>query len=170
MSPDNTPPVASANIATAPNLAGLSNVAVRLLGTERVTRLVFRVSAALTVILAVAMAVAKGWHHGLGALEGGGIVVGDVAIFMWFLRKVMSGPLTTPIWKTIVKFYLISLVNIIVCVLIIKFGLGAPLAFVAGLGLFLPALILGLLFSLFGKPPAGPAQADRAETGPPSDA
>jgi hypothetical protein len=112
----------------------------------RAAGLVLWASIIMTVMMIVVFWVLKGIWWGLGALEGGGMVAVDLAIFKWFTSKVKPGPSTTPLWKTVVKFYLVSIANMIVCFLVIKFRLGAPLAFLAGLGIFLPAITSGLIF------------------------
>jgi hypothetical protein len=119
---------------------------------NRAAGLVLWAAVVLTIITLVILTVIKGFYYGLGALEGGALVVIDVVIFRWFVSNTKPGPSTTPLWKTVIKFYLVSLANILVCFVVIKFDIGSPLTFLAGLGVFLPAFVLGLLLSLFGRP------------------
>ncbi|MDR1309173.1 MAG: hypothetical protein LBL95_04660 [Deltaproteobacteria bacterium] len=111
----------------------------------RAAGLVFWSSMVLTVILVSILAIWKGLFLGLGALVGGAMVVADMAVLRLFVSKTMPGPLTVPLWKTVVRFYLVSLANMLVCFLVVKFRLGHPLGFLAGLGVFLPSSALGLL-------------------------
>jgi hypothetical protein len=166
------------------NSSGMDSSALKVSATEsvgaeklgaltRVIRLIFWLATILTAVLVGLFVVSKGLYFGLGALIGGALVVVDVAIFGYFLSKARPGRLTTPLWKTIVKFYLVSLANMLICFVVIKFNLGSPITFLAGLGVFLPALTLGLVFSVFlgsgqkvakaGQAPAG-QKADLAGT------
>ena len=104
---------------------------------KRAAGLIFCATIVMTVILAVVFAVVKGAYYGLGANLGGAMVAVDVFLFRWFVSKAKPGRLTTALWKTVVKFYLVSFGNIVACFFIIKFNLGSPLTFLAGLGVFL---------------------------------
>jgi hypothetical protein len=109
--------------------------------------MIFLAATVLTLALVAAFWALFSFSHALGALLGGAMVVVDVLIFRRYVAKVKPGPQASPLWKVVVKFYLVSFANIIFCFLVIKFGIGAPLAFLAGLGVFLPALIVGLILN-----------------------
>ncbi|MDR2386728.1 MAG: ATP synthase subunit I [Deltaproteobacteria bacterium] len=133
------------------------------------TNLCFWAALVLTIILTGVFVGLKGFYYGLGALEGGALVVLDLAIFRWFLSKASPGRSSVPLWKTVVKFYLVSLFNMLICFLVIKFNIGSPFTFLAGLGLFLPAMLLGLIVVTMGFGQSGPklkaaqSQADTAQ-------
>jgi hypothetical protein len=71
----------------------------------------------------------------------------DLVIFRFFVSNAKLGPATSPLWKTVVKFYIISIANMVYCFLVIRFNVGSPLTFLLGLGVFLPALVIGLILA-----------------------
>jgi hypothetical protein len=103
----------------------------------------------ITALGAVILCCFQKLFWGLGYLLGGAIVVGDCYLFYRFACRSRPGRLEKPLWVTVVKFYLVSVINIGLCFLVIKFGLGHPLGFLFGLLVFLPAVSLGLLKYLF---------------------
>ncbi|MDR0356592.1 MAG: hypothetical protein LBJ64_12785 [Deltaproteobacteria bacterium] len=130
----------------------------------KVAVVIMAVGIALNALQILVFFLLKGAFFGVGAVEGGALVVLDLWIFKKFAADSRPGRLQKPLWVTIVKFYLVSLANIAVCFLVLKFKLGHPLSFIAGLGTFLPALTVGVIaFFIYAKdkPSAGQSSGGR---------
>ncbi|MDR3134520.1 MAG: ATP synthase subunit I [Deltaproteobacteria bacterium] len=111
----------------------------------RAAVVVFWASVVITVALAVAFAIWGSLYHGLGALVGGALVIIDAAIFRRYVSRASPGRVSSPLWKTVVKFYVVSVANMLACFLVIRLNIGSPLTFLAGLGVFMPAVGLAIV-------------------------
>jgi hypothetical protein len=112
----------------------------------RMAGVVFISGMVMSILLSLIFYSFWGFYHFIGALLGSLTVTADFFIFKVFAKNARPGPLAKPLWHTVVKFYVISAANILVCFLVIKFGLGHPLSFVAGLGVFIPSTLVGVVF------------------------
>ncbi|MDR1656970.1 MAG: hypothetical protein LBT47_05370 [Deltaproteobacteria bacterium] len=121
-----------------------------------IVRLTARV---LTVGLVLALSAFKGLFWGWGVVMAGLLLEGNLDAFVVFIRKARPGVLKTSLWVTLIWFYLIFILTILVCFLVIRFKLGHPVGFLTGLGIFLPSILAGLLSVAFAGnaiPAAGP--------------
>ncbi|MDR2456540.1 MAG: ATP synthase subunit I [Deltaproteobacteria bacterium] len=98
----------------------------------------------LIIFLAAAAGVWKGPMWAVGVLVGGLVIELNLDAFISFVLKARPGRLSVPLWLTVVKFNLAFVLTVAVCVLVIKFRLGDPLAFLFGLLVFLPAIVAGM--------------------------
>ncbi|MDR1546399.1 MAG: hypothetical protein LBU12_06760 [Deltaproteobacteria bacterium] len=83
-----------------------------------------------------------------GALMGGLVLEANLTLFKRFAASCRPGPLTTSLWATLLRFYLAFAGTVLYCLAVVKFGLGAPIAFLLALVAFIPAIVLGLLSCL----------------------
>jgi hypothetical protein len=134
----------------------------------RLARLAARIMAAAAAGL---LALLAGPFHALGAVMGGLVVEANLDLFLAFARGAVPGRLSVPLWVAVLKFNVAFVLTLAVCVLIVKFRIGHPLAFLLGLSVFIPAVIAGILLywrkrSAGAPPPAlGPAKASGAASG-----
>lgn len=97
------------------------------------------------ILLTIFLGARKGPFWGLGVLVAGALLEINLSLMLTTLKKAKPGPLTVPLWVSVVKFNLIIIADMIVCFLVVKFHLGEPLAFLLGLLMFPPALLAGLV-------------------------
>ncbi|MDR2339930.1 MAG: ATP synthase subunit I [Deltaproteobacteria bacterium] len=107
-------------------------------------RLVFRI---LAVALIIVMGFLKGPFFSLGVLMGALIVDVNLSIFHYVVRKSDPANPGSPIWVTILKFYLLFAGTALYVFLCIFLHIGEPLGFLVGILCFLPALILTFLWA-----------------------
>jgi hypothetical protein len=114
----------------------------------------------LTVTLALFLSLSKDYSWGVGALLGGAILEVNLSLFKRFVAGSQPGRLRVPLWITLVKFYGLCLATMLACFLVVKFKLGNPLAFLLGLGVFIPSVVVGLGWYLFTRKPSPPPSPD----------
>ena len=109
-------------------------------------------SAAL--VMAGVCAVIGGEEWLIGALLGGLVVEFNLSLLIRTLARSANWP-GRSLGPTLVRFYLIFGLTIVVCVLIVRSHFGHPLAFLLGLLSFLIGLGLGLLSFAVSRPKPG---------------
>ena len=106
--------------------------------------IVRRVARIAILLLAASLGFWRGPMWAIGALVGGVLIEINLHLFISTVRQARPGPLRVPIWLTIIKFNLAFLATLAACVLVVKFRLGDPLAFLLGLMVFLPSVLAGM--------------------------
>jgi hypothetical protein len=124
----------------------------------------------LSATVAAILGVWRGPSWAAGVLVGGVLVEINLTLMIAMVRGARPGPLKAPLWLTVVKFNLAFVGTMVACVLVVKFRVGHPLAFLIGLGVFLPSVIVGLFRygSLRSGAPAPASAASPPSTSPPS--
>ncbi|MDR2141951.1 MAG: hypothetical protein LBR11_09230 [Deltaproteobacteria bacterium] len=127
------------------------------------------VLASLAVVVSSILAGASGL---VGSLLGGGLVLANVLLLRRAVVNSRPGRLPYSIWWTILKFYLVFGASIVICVVVVKFQLGSPLAFLAGLSAFFLGLVGVLIWmgldSLLKIPgPRKPVKSEAGQSGSP---
>ncbi|MDR2443952.1 MAG: ATP synthase subunit I [Deltaproteobacteria bacterium] len=109
---------------------------------SRLVRLCARV---LTILLALGFTAFRGLFWGWGVLMAGLALEINLDCFLTFAKNSRPGPLHASLKFTLLWYYLIFILTMVYCFVVIRFKLGHPLAFLAGLGLFVPSVLTGLL-------------------------
>ena len=106
-----------------------------------------RLAVRLWALLALAVSF-QIWHYygSWGALGGALLVEINLDIFIWSLEKNQKQKVPQASLKgTLVKFYILMALTALACFFFIKFNLGHPFAFLAGLSTFFLGLVSTIL-------------------------
>jgi hypothetical protein len=107
-------------------------------------RLIERILGAALVALLFFL---QGWFFALGALAGVLLLDANLLVLQRVIDKARPGRVDKPIWVTILKFYGLFALTGLAAFLIVWLRVGDPLAFLGGLAVLLPAMILTVLWS-----------------------
>jgi F0F1-type ATP synthase assembly protein I len=132
--------------------------------------MVRRAALALAVAVALILGAWRGPMWGLGALVGGLLVGLNLCFLLKLVRNARPGRLQAPLWVTVVEFNAAFVGTMIACYLIVKFRIGEPLGFLAGLAVFLPSMVAGLFRYSHLKAKAAEAAAQAAPASGPEPA
>jgi hypothetical protein len=113
------------------------------LAAQRMLLVTGGIGLALTVFLYFS----RGTMWGVGAFLGALLVEGNLLVLYYVLLKSEPDRVEKPIWVTIIKFYLLFALTILLAFLIIVLGLGNPFGFLAGLLTFIPSFMAVLIWS-----------------------
>jgi hypothetical protein len=96
----------------------------------------------LALVLIAYLLFAYGWFWAFGGLLGALVVEGNLSILHYTLTKSRPDRVERPLWVTIMKFYLLFGLTLLVSCLIIILGLAQPFGFLAGIMVFIPAFVV----------------------------
>jgi hypothetical protein len=116
---------------------------------RRYSVLFFRVCLALALVAILVSFAFWGTLGLLGAAIGSGLVLANDLLLVKAVKNARPGRLNYSIWVTIGQFYLAFAVTIAICALVVKFKIGAPLAFLAGLSIFFASLVVVSIWAGF---------------------
>jgi hypothetical protein len=102
---------------------------------------------AIGLALSVYLWLSRGFSWGIGAFLGVLLVLGNLVILYRVLLKSVPDRVEKPIWVTILKFYLLFFLTILIAFLIIILGIGNPFGFLSGLLVFIPSFLAVLAWS-----------------------
>ncbi|MDR2459323.1 MAG: ATP synthase subunit I [Deltaproteobacteria bacterium] len=98
----------------------------------------------IAIILILYLFFAHGWFWALGGLLGSLVVEGNLSILHYVISKGSPNRVERPLWVTIMKFYLLFGLTLLVSCIIIIFHLAQPFGFLAGIMVFIPAFVVTL--------------------------
>jgi hypothetical protein len=104
----------------------------------------------LALVLIVFLFVTRGWSYALGAFMGALIVEINLLIFFFVVKNSDPEKKGSPIWLTILKFYLLFAATAAYVFICIYYHIGEPKGFLFGILTFLPALVITFLWVFFG--------------------
>jgi hypothetical protein len=124
----------------------------------------------LSLTLALVLLFVRDYFWAVGSLLAGAVLEINLTLFIRFVSRSRPGRLDVPLWVTLIKFYAICFATMVFCFFVIKFQLGDPLAFILGLGVFIPSLVVGLCWYAFTRKPQAPLSPDWGYTKPSNSA
>jgi hypothetical protein len=86
------------------------------------------------------------WGALSGVFWGALIVEINLSLFIYAIKNSKANKLDSPIWVTILKFYGLFALTVLLIIVVMFFRLGNPLWFLAGLLTFIPALFITILW------------------------
>ncbi|MDR2405296.1 MAG: ATP synthase subunit I [Deltaproteobacteria bacterium] len=102
----------------------------------------------LALALIIFLFFTEGWSWALGAFMGALIVEINLSIFFVVVKNSDPRKKGSPIWLTIMKFYLLFAATAVYVFICIYYHIGEPKGFLFGILTFIPALVATIIWAM----------------------